>query len=531
MNIPSIFTYTSDVGAVAFNSMAAFMASVRPGNGYSGLALVSGDVSKSKMIRSVSAFALNSVVLGDGNVGGSFNALASLELPRVEHPLFSVFTVATKNNFRTFNSHHPTGGDGNYLAAVQMNAPSAKTCHNKIYPIFKPIDIYEFIHRFALVLVDVFQKAFNDSDIKMEYTTLDMNINDFSILLYQQIMLSFADSQLRVQSMLPYRGAVSNQFTPFILDTCQAGNSANGALKLPKFMNLNIQGLRPRSLATTINPKNGKSVQYNQRHWLPVWGQYTDWRFVQDDYFYIGPNGDKVFIFSSTGDTINLYTNTINNTVVDMGNSPLIFVNLRKLNRILSTYSPYIQELETINNEPGPAIFEVIGETMILKEVAEKNSDVKKEKDSASKSSKSKKAPKITIKDKVVVAVTSQKPVISEIYTQLYTFVKPEVLLFTPSPGQSGVITTQSWQIYSHESNIAQAGSQTSTDNEYLSIDEIRKDYVSNCTKNRGGDNAAIVDIAKHFDAQGNAGLLDNIAGISNTVLQSFVGLAPLLFV
>lgn len=524
---PPSGSYTSELGAIAFNDVAGFLQQKNSSKGYTGVTLVSTSYDKSPLYRSPACFAYNSTVLGDGDVGGAFNAVVSLELPRIDHPQFSVFTVGNQKtaNVRAFNSHHPNGGDGNYLSIQQLTANSADDCKNKLYPVFKPVDIFEVIHRYALVLADVFQKAANDTTITMQYANLGMTGIDFCIMMYQQIMWYYSDTQISCQSVLPYRGS-SVQFTPFIIDSISQGCDSSQTIKVPKYFNMNLQALTARVLCTTVNPKFGTSVQFNKRKWIPMWGQYTDWSFDPKDYVYT-KGEDSIGIFLDTTDTFNLYLGMYNQDIINMGSSPKIFQNIALHNKIVSTYSSYIQELDPITKEPGASIFEVIGETLVLKETQKK---LNKNDKVLSKGKEKKKEVTIVIKDKVVIANTSQKPVISEVSEITKNFVKPEIQEFAPSGGASGSISPQTWEVYSHEAYLAGGGNQNpGGDNDLMDLEVLRQGMVSNCTKNRGGDDTLAVKIAEHFDDTGKGGLLDTLATVSGSVLQAFVGTAPLV--
>lgn len=521
-------SYSSEIGAIAFNDVAGFLQQKNSSKGYTGVTLVPTIYEKSPLYRSPACFAFNSTVLGDGDVGGAFNAVVSLELPRIDHPQFSVFTVGNQKvaNTRAFNTHHPNGGDANYLSVQQLTASSADDCKNKLYPVFKPVDIFEIIHRYALILADIFQKAANDTTITMQYPNLGMTGIDFCIMIYQQLMWYYADTQISCQSVLPYRGS-SVQFTPFIIDSISQGSDSSQTIKVPKYFNMNLQALSARVLCTTVNPKFGTSVQFNKRKWIPMWGQYTDWSFEPKDYFY-NKGEDAIPIFLDTTDTFNLYLGMYNQDIINMGSSPKIFQNIALHNKIVSTYSPYIQELDPITKEPGASIFEVIGETLVLKETQKKLK--KKDSKVVLKSKGKEKEVTIVVKDKVIIANTSQKPVISEVSEITKNFVKPEIQEFVPSGGSSGSISPQTWEVYSHECYLANGGNQNpGGDNDLMDLEVIRLGMVSNCTKNRGGDDTLAVKIAEHFDDTGKGGLLDTLATVSGSVLQAFVGTAPLV--
>jgi hypothetical protein len=521
---PPATPYTADLGAEAFNDVVSFIESSQLDKTYSGVTLVDKRWSDSDLFTSISAFNYVSSVIGEANDGGSMNTLVSSELPFISHPSFSVFTnggASTATNVRAFNSHRPSGGDGNYLAYRQLVNARAKDNKNKNYPVFKFIDFYEIASRVAYMLVEAFQKYANDTTFKMEYTDIQMSSSDFLIMLWHQLMWFFVESQIGSQSVQPYRGATPNiSMIPYTIDSGYTGSDTQALILVPKYLNMNLQALTARDVNPSINPRTKTVVSTNVRHYIPALSQYANATFNEKIYSYLGQSG-TVSIFSGSADSIDLLSKTVNSTAVDLCNSPKIFQNIAKYNAVMTALSPYIQKLEKLSRESGTAIFTVIGQTHILKEVIE-NDKKKNKKDG-------KKKVEITLEEKKISAISSQYAVVNEVYEITGPFIRPEIMLYTPpGSGSSGTITDRTWRVYAHEAFLMSGGTPTQQQTELLNIVDVIPNWVAYCVKNRDASDDTAITMQEHFDKEGDGGLLDVIEMAAGTVVGSAVQMLPL---
>jgi hypothetical protein len=357
---------------------------------------------------------------------------------------------------------------------------------------------------------------------------------DFLIILRKICMRNFTATQYGVQSLRFYYND-TDDFIPFLCGSGTSSSDNTTTMKLPLFAVENLNALRARVVYPNVNPVTGKQLDKYPRMYVPVLGIYLDSTFLYNEYNY-EDGKDLVNIFGGPLDPtiINLVDGQLNKQYVDFDTSPIISANMTQWNKVMGILSPYIQQPTMYTGDQGVNVLTVIGDAYFVKKIPQdmvkkigiNNNNksiraVKKDDKEAIIRVVSKKdekeiirgKPKITVYEKVVTHYLSQQVPIIDIVGIKKAFWIPEWKYFVQNSNPVGNVAVDTIRSLNLMVWVDFAGQRynTSTDGDYMPMEELRTMFTANCIKNRNADNDTFVKQILALTEAGRAGLLGDL--------------------
>jgi len=293
---------------------------------------------KTSLKNDVSTYAQVQTQQGVGTTGvntGGYGVTAKLEVP-IFRPLLSTFNgtyLAPSDANRYPTCVEPASGDATFIGASLGFFIPEMTWTTKQYPKFHSVDFLEFQDVMALWVQGLINSYLTDNQTlggslgpqQIQLVQCPLTLQELGLLLRNQLMCAFKDTQAAVQGLLPVQpsGATDNQFTPYI-----AGSGscflASTAMLLPVPLVENIRALTARHIQKT---------EYSQEWFIPVLGQYVFDVLNPADYVCTYTDGgDQVVVLPAFKPASAVYQRTIRDskgksTVLPMAEVPINFID------------------------------------------------------------------------------------------------------------------------------------------------------------------------------------------------------------
>jgi len=280
----------------------------------------------------------------------------------VRRPIYACFypnSLGTNDLDRYPKYMQSFGGDGIFLAST-VDLITKEGLKSKKAPIFKFIDLNEFVEVGAIVLQKAVQAALNDSDNSTNIVTLGttdgaaavgayqcpLTLQEFALLIRAVMMNMFKDTQCFVQGLYPRTVGVSPDNNVFC--ACVAGANSCAlptvsAMMLPDALVENM-----KACTYSIAQVKGKKGKTHPRIVLPVLGIFTqdllDPLDYQAEYSYNT-------LPTAIGGTLNIFApaTSVQISLIDGffgGRGNYCYINdPAALNRLITLYNDWINML------------------------------------------------------------------------------------------------------------------------------------------------------------------------------------------
>jgi len=296
--------------------------------------------------RDGSAFARVSPYWGTGAGVGSPYASNELEVPFLSNLLSTLVSFAPQQPRASRFLSFTTGDSCSNYGIGALDAWNLSYYKGAVAPIYKFIDLAEIMHTVIQSLLEAIQKFLTanpeiDSDTIAELTGgLGCTWSQFFIMLRQQVLWMFADSQCLSQFLTPQTGR--GAFIPFICGSNCFPKAIDVPLNIASVLNENLKCLkmwiRPYETKQFNNPKNhithipvvGTWATTTPMNYFIIWNDTLYPMFLDESTDTFVPN-----YFDGTG---------VSNAVVDFNATTL-------LQEIASTYNSLVNT--TINMWSG----------------------------------------------------------------------------------------------------------------------------------------------------------------------------------
>jgi hypothetical protein len=275
--------------------------------------------------KDASAYARSLSYFGQGAGVGSPNSSIELEVP------FSSKMLGTLQQFDTSiprSSRYLTYTSGDSISNWSIGAlPEFFTNYynGAVSPIYKFLDLTEVVHALVTMYISAVQSYFTSTpnitteEIAIITAGLGCTYTQFFVMVRQQILYMFRDSQAIGQGLTPSRSA--NGFRPFLCGSNTFPKTPIAIMTVPSVLNENL-----RCLKMAIRPYITKNYPNKNNHvtHIPVWGTFGG--FAPINYTYeINDTVITVFLPEiSDPNTPNVFDGTSGGNVVDFNATPVI---------------------------------------------------------------------------------------------------------------------------------------------------------------------------------------------------------------
>jgi len=248
----------------------------------------------------VSTFAMPMIVEGFGGAGaGGYVYQSGLEVPvHVPHIgcLANQTTVGSTNATRYPIFSAISAGDPVFAGAWMSRLTTPDHRFTKRHTRFHFVDFTEFQDVVAQWATALIQNLFDDpvsaaTISQPQLYQCPLSLQEMGLLLRNEIMVLFSDTQTAVQGIYPAtpQSSTDNVFTPFIAGTTTAPITTAG-MKLPLPLVENLKSLVSRFVL--IKKPGGKE---KEQLFCPVLGKYANDNLVSSDYFSLFPGDPSPF--------------------------------------------------------------------------------------------------------------------------------------------------------------------------------------------------------------------------------------------
>jgi len=298
-----------------------------------------------------SAYARNSPYYGSGSGVGSPFGSAESEVP-FKSSLLSVLTQFDSSISRASRKLRITSGDSTSNIAIG----TLKEFHTSLYngpvpPIYKFLDLNELAYLMARTLVTALE-AMTSTPTNVVLADdlnggLPFSYGQFLLILRQQILAMFADSQALGQFMIPDSNGAG------LFESFRCGSNCYPKQPATKFLvtqmlNENLKGLKMavRGYSTKKYQNDNNKVIH-----IPVWGAFKSW--VPTSFIYRNANGDPIPLFApETGNDPDLWDGSFNNGgAADLNDSPIANDVVQEWNYFMTGCTQTLNSMEQIGGD------------------------------------------------------------------------------------------------------------------------------------------------------------------------------------
>jgi len=340
---------------------------------------------KTKWIKDVSSFAYHSALTGwaYGETGG-WTYTANLEVPILTPLLSGLISLGSNNAIVPSRfGNYSTSASSNcvFVGGAFSTMLPEHEWRMKRYPRLHYVDFLEFVDviaQWVALSAGLFAK---DQSNSPQDITCPITLQELSLLLRNEFMFVFGDTQPSVQSsyqQLPNTGT-DNVFAPFLSGTTTCGLQSAG-VKIPLAVVENIKCLVYREYIPK-DPK-GNDIVRDPQYYIPVIGKYAQDVLQASDYTYVDSAGATVPAFFDASavlikkrlgakESMEVQAEPPIDLVDGSTGSSYLFINdptrLATLaafwNEWVAKISSYSQSLATVSKDIGPSVLVSIGAT------------------------------------------------------------------------------------------------------------------------------------------------------------------------
>jgi len=303
-------------------------------------------------IRDGSAFVQVSPYFGQGAGVGSPYQSVELEVPFLSH-LLGTLQAYNVVNPRSSRFLRASTGDSisNYGLGLLADFPVNKY-KGALSPMYKFLDITEVIHSLMISYVAAVTAYLEKSNIiepdvfTMLTNGLGCTYTQFLIMLRQQILWWFADSQCLAQGLCPQTG--SGAFQAFLCGSNCYPKNPSVLMKIPMSLNENLRQLV--MCAYQYQTKNYQSSN-NEVRYIPVWGAFKGSVPIQYNIVWNSINYPVFEVPTEDPYTPDIFDGTSGSSVVDFNESALLSNITASWNEVVTYVTDQYASLVTIGGD------------------------------------------------------------------------------------------------------------------------------------------------------------------------------------
>jgi len=359
---------------------------------------------------------------------------------------------------------------------------------------------------------------------------LDITLQEMLLVLRNEIMFAFGDTQPGVQSLYPRIPAAdtSNEFVPFTAGTNTVALTSLG-MKLPIMFAENIKAL----IARVAFARSNKKVQYDPQWYIPVLGINHGDRLNKANYSYeaysLDHEGDPTVVYSFSdepttyrrrkdskgavswvGDVeavISLVDGTSGSNAYFINDTTRLKQLCGKWNAWLEGVSCYTDSLVVLGKDPGsPALCSI---SMMMIWAPPSASFKERHREVVDKRFEASKYHSTPYADRQVYSIISHGDVLAAPFEQVLSqWILPTMLLDT-NGGPAALTTLSRIQSISGMTNTVV---QSATGEGAILLDDFFDSYASKMVKQRGADKSDVTRFLEQEAASGHGGILSGIA-------------------
>jgi hypothetical protein len=534
-NIPEIvspsLSYTEALGAQAWTSVLNFLTSYT--NAETELISVFEESSFDKVF---TGFADVMRQFGAaGTAPGALLKTARLEVP-IKYPNLAAFTQFSTSNrgdiTRACQHSRSASCDSLFVGGAICSGLPLRILKSNSPPIVKPIDFYEFMD-VLLIWVSLMQTAYAKDIQLSEIISNDptaircpLTIQEIGLLLRNEFMNAYANSQYCVQGVYPDISVNTNPFSPFICGMGTYGVRTVGML-LPQLFVENIR-------VTTMRYEVGK----NPKAYFPQIGIYCDDALNEQFYSYMGVDSGPFPSFQSPLSAFNVEIekktgkDSVKATKV-AAETAISLINGRASGSFYAINHPAsLQELTTIWNEWLDQLRPFTGKLttvaadggLLAAPMINITALVSQNEELSLKGEKKKLEPKVEVPrlkvhkvnlgapiyfDRFEIAISSEEPLQSHAWDILQSlWIRPQ-FMFRVTSNIEDTLTYEKMKSLTKEPNgfvLADDGTKISLANRHMT-------YAAAMVHARNGKPNAVMDVISDLEKHGRGGILSSLIG------------------